>query len=266
MPDLIFDLPVLDLAKLCVAVTVGATWLGILVAKPLLRLFVGGEANLNGAISYVTSVFSLFYGLLVGLLAVAAYQNSEEVERGAFAEAAGIATLYDGLDSYPEPFRSEVQAMLRDYVLYVVYKGWPAHADGAILNGGANRVSAIRQRLAGFEPETGAQEIVHREMFGAFQGFTLARQARLAGVLTRIPDVLWYAVAAGAAVNIVLLVMLRIRPLPHLVLGGLASFFLGVMLLVVLALDDPLRGETGLKPEALRLLWQSRLAFDEPMV
>lgn len=265
MPDFLFDLPVADLARLSVALTMGLTWLGILLVKPVLRLFIGGEANVNGAISYVTSVFSLFYGLLVGLLAVAAYQNADEVERNAFREAAGIATLYEGLDSYPEPLRSEVKAMLRDYTLYVIHKGWPAHADGAILAGGGNRVSAIRARLAAFEPDTTGQSIVHREMFAAFQGFTVARQARLSGVLTRIPPVLWYAVAAGAAVNIVLLVMLKVRLVPHILLGGLASFFLGVMLFVILALDDPLRGETGLQPEAMELLWGTRMVFDEPM-
>jgi hypothetical protein len=264
MPHFLYDLPVLELAKLCVGLTVGATWLGILLVKPILRLLVGGEANVNGAIGYVTSVFSLFYGLLVGLLAVAAYQNADAVERSAFREAAALATLYDGMDSYPEPLRSETKALLRDYALYVIHKGWPAHADGVILNGGANRVSALRNRLSAFEPESAAQEIVHREMFGAFQDFTLERQARLSGVLTKIPPVLWYALLAGAAVNIILLIMLKVRPLPHLVLGGLASFFLGVMLFVVVALDDPFRGEAGLKPEALELLWSSRMAFDEP--
>jgi hypothetical protein len=106
---------------------------------------------------------------------------------------------------------------------------------------------------------------VHTEVFGLFHDFSVARQERLSGVLTRIPNVLWYAVGAGAAVNIVLLVMLRIRPMPHLVLGGLASFFLGVMLFVVISLDDPLRGESGLEPEALRLLWEARMKFDEPL-
>jgi hypothetical protein len=266
MPDFMHNLPVRELAWLCVAATVGATWVGILFVKPFLRLLVGGEPNVNGVIGYVTSVFSLFYGLLVGLLAVAAYQNVERVERSAFREAAGVSTLYAGVSSYPEPFRSEAREMLRDYVLYTIHKDWPAHRRGEIMAGGTNRVSAMRQRLADFEPQSISEEIVHREVFSAFQDFTIARQERLAGVLTRIPNVLWYAVGAGAAVNIILLIMLKVRVLPHLVLGGLASFFLGVMLFVVLALDDPLRGDDGLRPEALELLWNGRMVFDEPTV
>lgn len=98
----------------------------------------------------------------------------------------------------------------------------------------------------------------------AFQEFSIARQERLAGVLTRIPPVLWAALAVGAVVNVLLMVMLRMKPIPHMILGGLSSFFLGVMLFVILALDDPLRGDAGLEPEALELLWRTRMAFDEP--
>ncbi len=266
MPEFLKELPQADLALLCVSVTVGVTWLGVLFVKPLLRLLVGGEANVNATIGYATSVFSLFYGLLVGLLAVAAYQNAEAVERAAFNEAASVSSLYADAASYPDPMRSELREMLRDYVLYTVLKDWPAHARGEILLGGAHRADAMRQRLAGFSPATPSQDILHRQVTQVFHEFSRARDARLGGVLTRIPEVLWYAVIAGAAVNIAFLLMLKIRPAPHLVLGGLVSFFLGVMLFVIIALDDPLRGDGGLQPEAMSALWETRMVFDEPQV
>ena len=264
MPEFVHDLPPDTLALMCIMLTVGATWFGILFVKPLLRLLVGGTPEVNQSIGYATSVFGLFYGLLVGLLAVAAYQNAERVERAAFTEAARLSTLYASLEAYPEPTRSEVREMMRDYVLYSIHRDWPAHADGRVTVGGAHRADAMRLRLAGFEPEGAAEAVVHSVVFESYQDFALARQERLAGVLTRIPDVLWYTLAAGAVVNIVLLVLLKLRPIPHLILGGLTSFFLGVMLFVIIALDDPYRGVTGLQPEALRLLWESRMAYDEP--
>ena len=130
MPDFIHDLPADRLALYCILLTVGATWFGVLFLKPILRLLVGREANVNETIGIATSVFGLFYGLLVGLLAVAAYQNGEEVEKAAFREAARISTLYANLESYPEPTRSLVREMLRDYVLFTIHKDWPAHRAG----------------------------------------------------------------------------------------------------------------------------------------
>lgn len=265
MPEFVHQIPVRDLALLCALGAVGATWVGILFLKPFLRLLVGGHADVNQVIGYATSVFSLFYGLLIGLLAVAAYQNAERIEQAAFLEAARVGTLYGALHNYPEPLRGALREMVRDYVLHAIYEDWPRHRAGAVSQGGAHRTAAIQKRLAGFEPATVAQEIVHRETMRTFQEFLDARQRRLAGVLTRIPGVLWYAVAAGAVINILLLIMLKIRPLPHLVLGGITSFFLGVMLFVIIALDDPMRGAFGLQPDALEIVWRDQMRFDEPV-
>jgi hypothetical protein len=36
-----------------------------------------------------------------------------------------------------------------------------------------------------------------------------------------------------------------------------------VVLFVIVALDDPLRGEAGLGPEPFELLWETRMIWDE---
>jgi hypothetical protein len=168
------------------------------------------------------------------------------------------------MSSYPEPIRSDVKEMIRDYVLFTIHKDWPAHREGEVMVGGAHRVDAIRSLLARFEPETLPLEILHRTVIAEFHAFSNARFERLTGVMTRIPEVLWYALGVGAVINITLLVMLKMRPMPHLVLGTLTSFFLGVVLFVIVALDDPLRGQTGLPPEAMQVLWERQLVWDEP--
>ena len=84
-------------------------------------------------------------------------------------------------------------------------------------------------------------------------------------MLTAIPNVLWYAVLIGAAINLLLIALLRIRLLPHFVLGSITAFFLGVILFVIVTLDRPLRGEAGLPPEPLVLLWERFMIWDEPV-
>lgn len=101
-------------------------------------------------------------------------------------------------------------------------------------------------------------------MLSAFQEFTRARQLRLNGVYTEIPNVLWYAVLVGAAINILLIVLLRMRPVRQFVLGTITAFFLGVILFVIVALDDPLRGEAAIQPDPLERLWQRVMIWDEP--
>ena len=123
----------------------------------------------------------------------------------------------------------------------------------------------MRQKLASFEPKTKGQEILHTEVISAFQNFAGARQRRLTGTITEIPTVLWYAVLVGAAINVLLLILFRIRLAQQFALGAITTVFLGVILAVIVTLDKPLRGESGLKPDPLVLLWERAMVWDEPL-
>jgi uncharacterized membrane protein YdcZ (DUF606 family) len=267
MPEFIHNIPVAQLAVYFTIASFGVVLVGLILVKPILRLLVGrGDPTINETISHGTGSYALFYALLVGLLTVAAYQNRERVEQHILAEAGAVGGLYSDMNAYPEPLRSDMKELLRDYVLFTIHKDWPAHRVGEVMNGGVNRVDAMRQLLASFEPGSASQQIVHAEVIRGFAEFSSVRQQRLAGVATRIPDILWYAVAVGALLNLVVLLMLRMKPLTHLLLGSVSAFFLGVILLVIVVLDDPLRGETGLRPVAFELLWERQMRWDEPLI
>jgi hypothetical protein len=263
VPDFVYDIPSGQLAALFSLIAVGAVMIGLLVVKPLLRILFGTGPEFNQSVSFGGAGFNLFYGLLLGLLTVSAYQNNERVQQAILAEATAIGSLYAGMRSYPEPVQSEVQALLRDYVLFTIHADWKAHRAGLILDGGDHRVEVIRQRLAAFEPGSDGQVVLHEAMIGSYQEFTKARQGRLAGVITEIPDVLWYAVLVGALVSVVLFVMLKMKLHQQFLLGAITSFFLGVILFVIVSLDDPLRGEKGLRPDPLVLLWERQMVWDE---
>jgi len=263
VPEFVYEIPAAELAILFSVIAVGAVFLGLLIVKPILRLIFGTGSDFNQNVSIGGSGFNLFYGLLLGLLTVSAYQNNEKVRQAILSEATALGALYAGMRSYPEPTKGDVQTLIRDYVLFTIHRDWPAHRAGAILDGGDHRADAIRQRLAEFEPQSSGKVVQHTAMTESFQDFASARQQRLAGVITEIPDVLWYAVLMGALVNVLLFVMLKMRPHQQFLLGTITSFFLGVILFVIVSLDDPLRGEAGLGPDPLRLLWERQMVWDE---
>jgi hypothetical protein len=263
VPEFVFDVPQRQLAVWFVLIAIGAVLIGLLVVKPVMRIIFGTGPDFNQNLSFGASGFNLFYGLLLGLLTVSAYQNSEAVRHAIKAEALSVGALYTQIDSYPEPLRSDVQTMLRDYVLYTIHRDWPAHREGDFLDGGNNRAHAIGLKLAGFEPATQGQAIVHQGVIDGFREFTGARQQRLAGVITRIPDVLWYAVLVGAVINVLLLCLLKMRPHTQFMVGTITSFFLGVILFVIVTLDNPLRGVSGLPPTPFELLWERQMKWDE---
>ena len=49
----------------------------------------------------------------------------------------------------------------------------------------------------------------------------------------------------------------------HLLLGGLVSFFLGVMIFLIAALDYPMRGAVAIDASAYQLIYDRVMAADE---
>ena len=71
--------------------------------------------------------------------------------------------------------------------------------------GGVKKVAAVWERLASFEPETKARERCTRRALHQFNVFFEHRRTRLYSVTSGIPAMLWYTVAVGALLNIILI-------------------------------------------------------------
>ena len=121
----------------------------------------------------------------------------------------------------------------------------------------------IQYSMLKFEPRTASQELLHGQTLQDFNDFVASRQSRLAGVQTEIPGVLWYAVAIGALINIVLIWMLDMRFFTHMLLGGIVSFFLGVMIFLIASMDNPMKGEVSVPPANYQLVYDVLMQWDE---
>ena len=73
------NLSPIALAIVCSGSFVLLTWFGIVFVRPFLRLVLRRQAGANDLVAY-TALGSLLYGLLLGLLSVATYQNAAQVQ------------------------------------------------------------------------------------------------------------------------------------------------------------------------------------------
>jgi len=263
MRDWLYDLPTEMLALYCVALLVGATWFGTLFIRPFFRLWLRNQPGSNELVSHAYAGFSLLYGLLLGLLSVAVYQNLERIQGHVGQEAANLASVYRTMGNYPQPTRGDIQELLRDHTLYVIHKDWPAQKSGRINPGGAKRLSVIERRLSEFEPQTKTQEILHSQALAGLRDLREARQSRVLGHWVAIPGVLWYVVLVGALVNILLFWLLDARLHVLLLLGGIVSFFLGIMIFLVIAMDRPTRGEVSVSTDAYQQVYDYVMRWDD---
>ena len=251
----IYDLPALWVIVLFEAVFVGVCWLGTVLLRRPVRSWLREEPRLNDMLAAFLQYFGVIFGLLLGLLAVATYQNRLEVEKSNADEASSLSALYRNLSAYPEPNRTELQNLLKEHTRYLIEEAWPRQRKGIIPVEEPDRVAVLQARLAVFEPQTKAQELLHENTLRQFNTFYERRRARIYTLTSGIPAILWYTVAVGALINIILIWLFDLRRYAHWAMGGLVSFYLGTIISVIALMDHPYRGEIGLSPEAFQLIY-----------
>jgi len=251
-------------ALLFAAVFVGFTWLGLVLIRPWFRRYAADQPDWNHLIRAISAIFVVFYGVTLAMIAVSVYQSFAAANQVVGREAAALGTLYRDVSNYPEPIRGELQAMLRDYTRYVIEEAWPAQQRGVIPEEGTARVTAFQERLLSFQPQTQAEGVLHAETIGQFGVFFVDyRRQRLQSVSTGLPAVLWFVVGVGAVLNAVLTCLFDVKRLSvHLLLAGIVSLFVAQMVFMIVALDNPFRGEVSVGPDAFQLVQRSLMEED----
>ena len=232
-------------------------WVGIIFIRPFFRLLFARQADLNAVVGNTVSAFSVFYGLLLGLISVGTYQTYSTLSDNVTKEASVIAALYRAFSVYDSPTREKLQEALRAYVRVTIDVDWPMQQRGVVPSGGSSKVATLYPELARYEPQRLSQQILHAEVLREFNTFIEVRRTRLANVTTGMPGVLWYVVLIGGALNILLFWMFDMRFIVHILLGGIVAFFLGVMIFIIVTLDVPFRGEISVGPDPFEVVYNS---------
>ncbi|MCI0466769.1 MAG: DUF4239 domain-containing protein [Beijerinckiaceae bacterium] len=258
----IYDYPSWAVAVLFCGVFAGVTWCGIFFTRATVHSWIHRDKRANDMVGLALESFFVLFGLLLGLVAVATYQNYSTVSDIVDKEADSIAALYRDFAGYPQPIRGQLQERLREYARATIEDGWPQQRLGIVPTGGSERVTSLFQLMAAFEPAKKSEEIVHAEALREFNELIEHRRSRLANVTTGLPAVLWWVVAFGALLNIVLIWMQDMEIHVHLILGGILASILGAVIFLIAALDNPFRGIVSVGPDAIALVYETLMQKD----
>jgi hypothetical protein len=255
----IYNYPTLNIGALFAVVFIAATWLSILFVRQFFHPWIHSEKRANDMVGFALSSFSVLYGLLVGLLAVAAYQNFSSVNDIVNKEASSLGALFRDVRGYPQPSRRALRDDLRDYARNVIDRSWPLQQQGIVPTEESQLMTKFIDDLLSFEPSKKSEEILHAEALRQLNSLVELRRSRLANVTTGIPAVFWWVVAIGAIISLILLAMLDMEIHVHLILGALVSLFLGLVIFLIAAMDNPFRGAVSVGPDAFVAIYSSMM-------
>jgi len=256
----VYDLPNWLFGVLTIAVT-GAIGLGGLYAtRKWVRRVHGDRHSQNEVVGYYLGAVCVFYGITLGLLVVATWQNYSDVETRVGEEAAAVGALYRDVSSFPDPNRTVFQADLRQYVRQVIDVAWPQQRKGIVPGGEGDTLTTLQTHLIRLEPATEGQKVIYAEAYRGFNTIAELRGRRLQSVRGGLPAPLWTIVLAGAFLCIAMTWFFDIRSRSmHFWMTVMLCAILGLLIYLLGELDNPFRGEISVSAEPFEIMYSTRM-------
>jgi hypothetical protein len=211
----------------------------------------------NDAVSGTVQAIGVFYGITVGLIAVAVWNTNSNAQGLVSHEAAAISALYRDVSSYPSPLREELRASMRDYTVFLVERAWTAQqkGQGQSINEGTFLLDEFQRKLNSFQPANAAQTVLHAETLRAYNNLLEYRRLRIDAVAGGLSSVMWAVIWVGAAISIGIAYFFNIPDIKlHAILVALMGGFLAMVLFMIIINDKPFYGSRSISSDPYKLI------------
>ncbi len=252
MSTLLIGLSTWEMAAVICGGFVLATLLGLLLCRPYAKRWIHARRNANDMVGFTLASFATLYGILLGLLAVEAYQDFSTAKDTVSKNALTLTTLYQDLDGLPQGVRAALREELRDYAREALVTYWSN--DPPPPNAGASpRLRAALDKLLAFQPSSKGEEIVQAQGVQQVNALIEQRRMLIAAANDGIPTELWAVLTFGALLYMFLMCLLDMEAHVHLVLASATALFLGSVVFLITALDNPFHGGVTISAEPIRM-------------
>lgn len=208
----------------------------------------------NRDVIFFASAISVFYSLIVGIIAVGVWKNYTDAQSIVSEEATAIGCFYRDISGYEEPACHELQREVHSYTDFLIDVAFPAQKRGEATNEATRRLTELERHLISFEPTTAGQQILHAQALHQYNEIAALRRKRIHIIGSGLPAVMWNVVLIGAALVIGITYLLQIEPTVQFVLTGCLAMFIGLVVFVIASLDQPLSGPLAIDSRPYRIV------------
>ena len=252
MSDWLHSLSVPWLAVLVFAVTTLIT-AGIYLAVIALAADERRRAAFKGVSPGMLPPLGLVFGLLVGFLAVQAWDDHASAQAAVNREASALRGAVLLSERFPGRTEERTRILVRRHIDRAVTEEWPAMAEHrATLTLVPPELDSALQLALGQTPSGEGGAIAQRELVESLQDAMDARRQRVLVSESRVNWVKWSALILLAALTLIAIAFVHCdnRLTAALAMGVFAAA-VAVAIVMIAAQDQPFAGQLGVKPEPL---------------
>jgi len=227
-------------------------WLVIgLGAMVVVRRFTNVETlrEHNDVAGFVLAVVGVVYAVLLAFVAIGAWERFAVAEVHTYDEANALTQAYRDVAVFPQ--KNEIRSELKNYVSEVLYKEWPAMADGGQSLHASVLLEHIAEQSRNLQPLNDGQSNIHAEILQSINQALLDRADRLTMDSGGLNEEVWYTLIIGGVITIgfALLFGYRSVAMQVLIVGGLIVS-IAIVFYLTISLDYPFQGHIHVEPGA----------------
>ncbi len=220
----------------------------------------------NDLAGFVLAIVGVIYAVLLAFIAVAVWQNYSDVDNLVQTEANLVDDLYRGTVSLPPALAAQLRQNLFDYTETVVQKEWPRMSTSKPSRiRGWRILDSFHLALAGLKPLDGSTLAAQTGMLETLTKLYDARRGRLHAAGTGLPDIVWWNLLVGAAILVVFSYLFGAPRLTmHAAMVGMLGASIGLVLMLIVLLDNPFFGSSHVSVEPFMSLTMAVETMDFP--
>jgi len=261
----LYDLSSIALCLVVISFFVTICLIGLFTTRRWVQRLHKIDHSHNDIVGFYLAAITVFDAITLGLVAVGTWQTYTDAELRVDHEAAALGAIYRDASAYPEPLRSQLQQDLRDYYHQVVVVGWPLQQRGIVPNLAYIPLKRFQDHFMSFEPTTDREEIVASETYRTFNELVECRRTRLDSITENLPSPIWVIVLAGAILSIAVTWFFHTASFSmHFWLSLLYSVLIGLLIYLIVALDNPYLGRISVGADPLVRVYEQTMAPHAP--
>jgi len=247
--DWIYNNPTWLWGSIFIAVLTGGACLGLFIFHKLVHVEL--RRAHNDLAGFTVAIIAVVYAVLLAFIAIATWEAFIDAQAIVDNEADYAGNIYRDTQGLPSEVGQSVRDNLKQYVAIVINNEWPLQRQGVTPEAGWAPLHQAHTTIVTMEPQTRGQAVIQAELLRTLNELYKARESRLSAVGGHIPAVIWWIIFLGGALVVGYTYLFGFHDFRmHLAMTAVVAASLGLVVILIIALDWPFRGDVSVTPEA----------------
>ena len=145
----------------------------------------------------------------------------------------------------------QIRGHVQGYVDKIINVEWPAQQQGDISRAGREDIEQIHKLIMSFVPANGREQVIQGEFLRVLNELYSSRRTRQLAAQNAIPPVIWWIIIIGSIGTISYCYLFNVENRRwHVIMTGMVASSMALVIVLVISLDRPFRGELSITTDA----------------